>query len=105
MNSLREGSEPEAVKPTAGDYFIVSIDSDSWCVSTEMARFIESVLDGEPPLQWVKFVDLSGSRIRIRTRMIEAIYQCTAEQRAEGRRFSRALSQERKADRAWGEDD
>jgi hypothetical protein len=105
MNTLREESEPEAVKPDAGDYFIVSGDSSTWYVSTEMARFIEAVLDAVPRVRWVKFVDLSGSRIRLSVRQIEYICQSTAHQRALDREFSRTLTRERRADRSWGEDE
>lgn len=105
MNGLKEESEPEAIKPDAGDYFIVSGDCSTWYVSTVMARHIEAVLDAEPRALWVKFVDLAGSRVRIRIRQIEYICQSTAEQRAGDREFSRALNRERKADRSWGEDD
>ena len=105
MNDLREESGPEAVEPGAGDFFIVSGDCSTWLVSTEMARFIESILDASPRPRWVKFVDLAGSRVRLRTRQIEFICQCSAEQRASKREFSRALTRERKADRTWEEDD
>ena len=105
MDSLKEESGPEAVEPNAGDYFIVSGDCGTWLVSTEMARFIESILDARPRARWVKFVDLAGSRIRVRTRKIESICQCTAEQRAADRALSSALKRERKADRTWEEDE
>lgn len=104
MNGLREESEPEAVRPTAGDYFVVSGENCSWWVSTEMARHIEAMLDALPRVEWVTFVDLSGSRVRLSVRQIEFIGQSTADQRAHDREFSRMLSRERKADRSWDED-
>jgi hypothetical protein len=70
-----------------------------------MARFIESVLDAEPRPLWVSFVDLAGSRVRIRTGQINAIWQRSAEQRAWDREFGRALDRERKGDRNWREED
>ena len=94
-----------AAKPTAGDYFLVSGDCCTWCVSTEMARLIEAHLDAEPPARWVRFVDLTGARIRLRTRLIESITQSAADQRASRRAFHRLLDRERKADRAWDDDD
>jgi hypothetical protein len=62
-------------------------------------------VDAETQPRWVSFVDLKGSRLRVRTRDINYIGQCTAEQRAADRAFNRSLSQERKADRSWDEDD
>lgn len=105
MHGLKEESEPEAVRPDAGDYFIVSGDSSTWYVSTEMARHIEAMLDVEPRVRWVKFVDLAGSRVRLAVRQIEYLCQSTVDQRALDREFSRTLHRERKADRSWGEDD
>ena len=101
----QEQLEDGAAKPTAGDYFVVSGDRCTWCVSTEMARLIEAHLDAEPPARWVRFVDLTGARIRLRTRLIESITQSAADQRASRRAFHRMLDRERKADRSWDDDD
>jgi hypothetical protein len=105
MKRLQEQFEDGAARPAAGDYFVVSGDGGTWCVSTEMARLIEAHLDAEPVARWVKFVDLTGSRVRLRTRLIESITQCTADQRASERAFHRTLNRERKADRSWEDDD
>src|SRR5258707_10757175 len=101
MNSLREESGPEAVEPSAGDFFIVSGDCSTWLVSTEMARFVESILDARPRPRWVKFVDLAGSRVRLRTRQIEYICQCSAEQRASRREVSPAPTRPSRGDPTW----
>lgn len=105
MHGLKEEPEPEAVKPDAGDYFIVSGENSTWYVSTEMARFLDTMLDAEPRVRWIKFVDLSGSRVRLTVRQIEYICQSTVDQRALDREFSRTLTRERKRDRSWGEDE
>ena len=105
MIGIKEEQGPEPISPAAGDYFIVSGDCGTWLVSTVMARHIELVLDAQPPARWVRFVDLAGSRVRLRTRQIDYVCQCTAEQRALERRFSRALMRERKADRSWEDDE
>ena len=105
MNRLQEPFEDGAARPDAGEYFVVSGDCGIWYVSTEMVRHIEACLDAVPRPRWVKFVDLSGARVRVRTRQIDYLYQCTADQRAAERTFFRALDQERKADRRWEEDD
>ena len=105
MNRLQEQSQEGAAKPEAGDYFVVCTDCCTWQVSTEMARFIEACLDAESCPKWVKFVDLTGARVRLRTRLIESIGQSTADQRASERAFHRTLNQERKADRSWDDDD
>ena len=94
-----EGATPEARFST--DYFVVAGEFCTWYVSTEMARFIESCLDARRPAEWVRFVDLAGARVRLRTRQIEYIAQCTAEQRAFQRLLYRALDREAKDERDW----
>ena len=105
MKRVQERFDDNARTPAGGDHFVVSGDSGTWYVSTVMARFIERCLDTEPRPAWVKFVDLTGARIRLRTGLIESITQSTADQRMEERNFHRSLNQERKTDRRWGEDE
>jgi hypothetical protein len=91
----------EPARPVAGDYFVVGGDCGVWYVSTAMARAIDSSLAAVPQPGWVTFVDLTGARIRLRTRQIDYLCQCTADQRTAERAFFRSLKQERKADRSW----
>jgi hypothetical protein len=84
------------------DYFAVGGKRGFWYVSTEMARFIESCLDARKPRAWVKFVDLSGARVRLRSGQIQYLTQCTAEQRAFKRQLFKALDDEEEADeKGW----
>jgi hypothetical protein len=101
MQRMEEQFQEGADRPRAADHFVVVADDCAWLVSTEMARFIEACLEAEPPPRWVKFVDLTGSRVRVRARLIDAIHQSTADQRAAERAFHRALERERKADRSY----
>ena len=54
--------------------------------------------------KWVVFRDRAGSRLRTRTRLIRAIWENTAAQRAIDRQFDRARQLEEKADRLWDDD-
>ncbi len=103
MDKLKEKSGDESARSGVGDYFVVMAEQSSWRVSTAMARAIDAMLDAEPKAKWVKFVDLSGSRVRLRVSQIEYLTQCTAEQRAADRRFDQAIKREYKADRSWDE--
>jgi hypothetical protein len=105
MNRVREEKEEEAPRPVGVDHFVVSARSETWYVSTEMARHVEACLDAQPRQAWICFVDLSGARVRVRSREIEYLVQSTAEQRAAERAFHRSMTRERKAERDWGEDD
>jgi hypothetical protein len=95
--------EEEPREVGAGSYFVVAARDFSTFVSTEMARHIESCLDAWPRRPWITFVDVSGSRVRIRAAHIRWICQSTPEQRQRDRDLARALHEERKADR-WPEE-
>jgi hypothetical protein len=86
------------------DYFLVVSNFEVWYVSREMSQAIETSLNETPVPRWVMFVDLTGARVRVRARLIEYVYQCTAEQRALARAFQRARQAERKAEPDWDED-
>ena len=103
MNRLEQDKEKEPPRSGVGDYFVVATEQSTWRVSTAMAKAIDEVLDAEPKVRWVKFVDLAGSRVRLRVSEIEYVTQCTAEQRAADRRFDQAIKREYKADRSWDE--
>lgn len=92
-------------EPVPGDYFVVGTENDSWCVSREMAQFVEARLDESRPPRWIAFVDLTGARIRVLARLIESVCQCTAEQRGLARAFYRARRREAKSDKDWDEDE
>ncbi len=88
----RSGPDP------LGDFFVVSTEWDTWCVSTEMARHVETCLDADPVPRWVTFVDVTGARVRLRAESVESLSQRTVEQRAVGRRFERQARDERRMD-------
>ncbi|HJQ65160.1 MAG TPA: hypothetical protein VJ816_02230 [Gemmatimonadales bacterium] len=81
-----------------GDFFVVSTEWDTWCVSTEMARHIDACLDADPIPRWVTFVDVTGARVRLRADSVESLTQRSIEQRAIGRRFERQARDERRTD-------
>jgi hypothetical protein len=89
-----ERSRPDAL----GDFFVVSTEWDTWCVSTEMARHIDACLDSDPLPRWLTFVDVTGARVRLRADSVESLTQRSIEQRAVGRRFERQARDERRMD-------
>lgn len=105
MQNTKERFENSGWPELPADYFLVVTRTEWWYVSRDMAQAIEASLDESPVPEWVMFVDLTGSRVRVRARRIECIYQCTAEQRALARAFQRARSAERKAEKDWDEDE
>jgi len=105
MNRLKEQHEENQEPERPGTYFCVAARCGTWYVSTAMARHLEACLDAEPRPVWLRFIDLTGARVRVRTRDVEYLNQSTPEQRAFEREFSRALNRERKTDRNWEDDD
>jgi len=104
MTQTEEWREQARQPEPPADYFVVETNTTAWYVSREMAQAVEAMLAQSPPPQWVTFVDLTGARVRLRTRLLEVICQCTAEQRALARAFSRARRAERKAEPDWDEE-
>jgi hypothetical protein len=81
-----------------GDFFVVSTEWDTWCVSTEMARHLDACLDTDPLPHWITFVDVTGARVRLRADSVASLTQRSVEQRALGRRFERLAREERRMD-------
>jgi hypothetical protein len=104
MTQTEEWREQARQPETPADYFVIESSSVAWYVSRGMAQAVEATLTQSPPPQWVVFVDLTGARVRLRTRLLEVICQCTADQRALARAFSRARRAERKAEPDWDEE-
>lgn len=104
MGNTKERFERLGQPELPVDYFLVSAHYEEWYVSREMAQAIETSLAEVSTPQWVMFVDVKGARVRVRTRLIEYIYQCTAEQRELARAFHRARKAEREAETDWDED-
>ena len=88
-----------------GDYWVVETRTEYWLVSADTARAIERALTRLWLPRWIVFPDLTGGQRRLRTAMIESVWESTAEQRASRRAFDRARWLEAKADRQpWEED-
>lgn len=104
MNRLRTREDPAHPAAGPGDYFVVSTPDTNWCVSARMAEAIERVITARWPARWVTFVDLYGARVVVRTRLVQHLAQCYADNRAAYREFNRAHGREQKADRDWDEE-
>jgi len=106
LNRVRALLEPvEDEEPPYGDFVVVSGPFGSLCVTRDVARDIERMLDRRWRPRWVVFRDRVGSRVRVRTNEIRLVVESTAAQRAGDRRLDRARRKEEKADRRPWEDD
>jgi hypothetical protein len=104
MNRLKQYLNGEEPPMPEGDYWVVEARWESWPVSGDTARAIERVLTRLWYPRWVVFHDLSGGKRRLRTDMIECVFECTASQRAYRRAFDRERLREEKEDKRPWED-
>lgn len=105
VNRLKERlGEPEEEYP-AGDYYEILAHNEVFYVSREVAEAVLRLLNRRWPARWIGFTTLSGSAVRIRSRLIQCVQECTGPQRSAAREFHRAQRKESKADRRPWEDD
>ena len=106
MNRLLELFETPEEDLPYGDFFVVSGEFGSACVTPETARDIERRLARMWVPRWIVFRDRVGSRVCVRSRCIRTICESTTAQRAEDRRLDRARDREYRSDRpSWENDD
>ena len=104
MNRLKAYLDEEEAPMPEGDYWVIETRSEYWVVSADTARAVERVVTRLWHPRWIAFVDLSGGYRRVRTDLVEAVFESTTEQRATRRAFDRDRRLEEKADRRPWED-
>ena len=104
MNRLKQYLEDEEPLMPEGDYWIVETKTSFLIVSPDTARAIERLLTRFWRPRWLVFRDLNGAYRRLRSEVIESIYECTVKQRAYRRAFERDRRLEEKTDRRPWED-
>ena len=97
--------EPEGERPPARAFYEVIARYDSYYVAREIAERLSVELASDSPPRWVRFMDVHGSRICLRGRLIECVRESTEAQRKAERAFHRERRRERKADRRWDDDE
>jgi len=94
--SPEQSQEPERLNPRYPEYFVLATVEGDWMLSREMARFVERELERWRRPRWIRFVDILGARVRVRTDVIRALRQSSQEIRAEWRRFKDERQKESK---------
>lgn len=109
MNRLtpyfERAEEPQ--EPNVPDTFVV-VETAQYriCVSVEVGRAIERIVDRRWGKRWLVFTDLFGFRRRILRSAVDCISDSTPASRAAARAFCRDREREEKADRRlWEEED
>jgi hypothetical protein len=105
MNRLRDQFEEPPEDTPDGDYFVLYGEFGRFIVPRDTGIALLTCLDERPAPTWLAFTDLFGSYVRVRTRHVHALFECTGGQRAAERSFDRARRLEEKADRRPWEDD
>jgi hypothetical protein len=104
MNRLKQYLEDEESPTPEGDYWIIKIRYSYVIVSADTARTIDQLLARFWCPRWLVFRDLNGAQRRLRTAVIESLYESTTKQRAYRRAFDRDRKLEEIADRRPWED-
>lgn len=90
--------------PEQLDYFVVVTRSADFAVTREVAEWILRELGSDSPRPWLRFRDLSGSMVSIRTGIVEFVRERTSDQRATDRQLRRRLEEESES-RPWEDGD
>ena len=86
--------EEQREAPRYREYFVLASYAGDWMISRRMAEFIEDELDRWPRPRWIRFIDLTGASVRLRTDLIKVVRQSSLEIRSEWRRFKDERKQE-----------
>jgi hypothetical protein len=86
--------EPEEKQPDE-DYYEIRTDCEIYYVSPATAAQVSTQLTRCWPRRWLRFRDLAGAEVLVRSRRVEAITECTGAQRAAERSFRRAARRKR----------
>ena len=102
---LKEGQEVPMEGPRFGDYFVVVSEWGTWYVSPDTAARIGRQIERRFRPRFLKFVDVSGSRVWVRTESVDSVYESTEAQRSRDREFHYLRRKEEKVDRRWDDDE
>jgi hypothetical protein len=86
--------EPRGRGPPPAEFFVVGFGNAFVRVSPETAAELMRKLARRFPPRWLGFVDLEGSRIRVRSALVEILGESTPLQRERWRAFERARRKE-----------
>lgn len=105
INRLKEYHEEPEERPPEDDFYVVAYEYDEFYVTREVANRVLRELEARKPPRWIRFTDIYGSVVSVRSQRIDHVREWTVAQRASARAFRRARRQEEKADRRPWEDD
>ncbi len=88
INRLTEYFGAPGVPPPPENYwFVYRREGGGWTVTPETAEYVGRMLDLRRTPEWIRFMDVFGSDVRVRTSWITAIEECSNDQRARARAF------------------
>ena len=95
--------EQEQLEAWYPEYFVLT-GGGRWIISRETACDIERALRRWPRPRWIRFVDISGATVRMKTAWIGYLQQSTPESRELNRRFQQERRKEEQDERDWNDD-
>ena len=83
------------------DFWVVHTDAFRIFVDETTALNILEALDQRWPRIWLRFRNIFGDRVSLRSRDVLAVHQCTTAARELNRRFYAALAAEEPSEEGW----
>jgi len=71
------------------EFFVLDTQAGCWMISPAVASEIQRSLDRWPRPRWLRFVDITGSAIRVRSAWVKSMQFSSPEIRELWRRFTR----------------
>lgn len=105
INRLKEYYEEPEERPPEEDFYVIAYEYDEFYVTRDVAARVLSELGARRPPRWIRFTDVHGSEVSVRSQKIDHVREWTVAQRDSARAFRRARRQEEKADRRPWEDE
>jgi hypothetical protein len=106
INRISKELDQQDERQPESDYWVVEGDVGWFYVTRETAQRVARLLGCIIAPRWLAFVDLFGAEVRVRSRDIARIGECTGPQRSAKRSFQRARRREEKEARhPWEDDD
>ena len=95
MAGYRQNREASGKLCAPADYYELRGECYTWYISPEMAVRITQQLERRWRPRWIKFVDLYGARVWMRSDSVVHLTESTGLQRVRERDFEAMLTQER----------
>jgi hypothetical protein len=104
INRLKDLFEEPEEKPPVEDYFEIDGTCGTYYVDRATAQQLAAALGKRWRPRWLRFTDVFGAELRVRTDTIRGILESNSATRRSERAFRRKQRRETKDDGVWDDD-